>query len=69
MLDYFIDVCGDDVVEFSEGLSAYRDFDADVLDHVQMRLQDCRVAKDAIDLCGEVEGLAGVENWKRFGMN
>lgn len=69
MLDYFIGVCGDDGVEFSDGLSAEGYFDADVLDHVQMRLQDCRLAKDAINLGGEVEGLAGIEDRKRFGVD
>ena len=69
VLDYLINVCGDDGVKFSEGLSAHRDFDANVLNHVQMRLQDCRLAKDAFNLGGEVEGSAGVENSKRFGMD
>ena len=64
-----MDMHRDNGIQLGERLSIDADFNAEVLHQTQMRWQDCRLAKDTVELCGPVEGLAGVEEWERFGID
>lgn len=59
----------DNGIQLGERLSVDADFNAEVLHQPQMRWQDCRLAKDTVELSGVVEGLARVEEWERFGID